>query len=79
MTDRHQSAQHRIANQATAARPLWHIYIGITGLLLLIIVALAGGIIWYNSKKSNEPGDCRRRAAHSGGGWGNLGADQINL
>lgn len=54
MTDRHQSAQHRVANQATAARPLWHIYIGITGLLLLIIVALAGGIIWYNSKKSNE-------------------------
>lgn len=54
MTDRHQSAQHRLANPATAARPLWHIYIGITGLLLLIVVALAGGIIWYNSKKSNE-------------------------
>jgi adenylate cyclase len=54
VTDRPRYAQHRAANQTTAARPLWHIYIGITGLLLLIIVALAGGIIWYNSKKSNE-------------------------
>jgi adenylate cyclase len=54
VTDRHRYAQHRAANQETAARPLWHIYIGITGLLLLIVVALVGGIIWYNSKKSNE-------------------------
>jgi adenylate cyclase len=36
------------------SRPLWHTYIGITGLLLAIVVALAGGIIWYNAKKSNE-------------------------
>jgi adenylate cyclase len=38
----------------TRFRPLWHTYVGITGLLLVIVVALAGGIIWYNSKKSKD-------------------------
>lgn len=54
MTDRHQYAQHRLANRSAGARPLWQIYVGITGLLLLILVVLAGGIIWYDSRKSNE-------------------------
>jgi hypothetical protein len=54
VTDQHRHAQHRLANGTTASRPLWHTYLGTTGLLLFIIVALAGGIIWYNSKKSNE-------------------------
>ena len=54
MTDPHQYAQHRLANRSAGARPLWQIYVGITGLLLLIVVVLAGGIIWYDSRKSNE-------------------------
>jgi adenylate cyclase len=55
VTDQHRYPQRRSTNiQATASRPLRHIYIGITGLLLVIVVALVGGIIWYNSKKSNE-------------------------
>jgi adenylate cyclase len=53
VTDHHRSAQSRLADGATSTRPLWHIYVGITGLLLVIVIALAGGIIWYNAKKSN--------------------------
>lgn len=55
MTDQHRYPQRQSTDiQATLSRPLWHVYIGITGLLLVIVVALVGGIIWYNSKKSNE-------------------------
>ena len=55
MTDRQHHSHPRPANSRfPQARPLWHTYAGITGLLLIIVVALAGGIIWYDSKKSNE-------------------------
>ncbi len=56
MTDQQRYSQHRPINpRVTRCSPLWHTYVGITGLLLVIVVALAGGIIWYNSKKSNQP------------------------
>ncbi len=55
MTDQQRYSQHRPINpRVTRSSPLWHAYVGITGLLLVIVVALAGGIIWYNSKKSNQ-------------------------
>jgi len=55
VTDQQRYSQHRpISPRATRSSPLWHTYVGITGLLLVIVVALAGGIIWYNSKKSNQ-------------------------
>ena len=55
MTDQQRYSQHRpISPRATRSSPLWHTYVGITGLLLVIVVALVGGIIWYNSAKSNQ-------------------------
>jgi adenylate cyclase len=55
VTDQQRYSQHRPINpRVTRSSPLWHTYVGITGLLLVIVVALAGGIIWYNSKKSNQ-------------------------
>lgn len=55
VTDQQHYSHPRPANSRfSPLRPLWHTYVGITGLLLIIVVALAGGIIWYNSKKSNE-------------------------
>jgi adenylate cyclase len=55
VTDQQRYSQHRPINPGvTRSSPLWHAYVGITGLLLVIVVALAGGIIWYNSKKSNQ-------------------------
>ena len=55
MTDQQGYLPQRPGNsRVTRSRPLWHTYVGITGLLLVIVVALAGGIIWYNAKKSNE-------------------------
>jgi adenylate cyclase len=55
VTDQQRYSQHRPINPpVTRSSPVWHTYVGITGLLLVIVVALAGGIIWYNSKKSNQ-------------------------
>ncbi len=55
MTDQQRYPQHRPINpRVTRSSPLWHTYVGITGLLLVIVVALVGGIIWYNSAKSNQ-------------------------
>ena len=55
MTDQQRYSQHRPINpRVTRSSPLWHTYVGITGLLLVIVVALVGGIIWYNSTKSNQ-------------------------
>ena len=55
MTDQQRYSQHRPINpRVTRSSPLWHTYVGITGLLLVIVVALVGGIIWYNSAKSNQ-------------------------
>jgi adenylate cyclase len=55
VTDQQRYSQHRPINpRVTRSGPLWHTYVGITGLLLVIVVALSGGIIWYNSKKSNQ-------------------------
>jgi adenylate cyclase len=56
VTDQHRYGQQHqpVTSRATPPRPLWHTYIGVTGLLLVVVVALAGGMIWYNSKKSND-------------------------
>jgi adenylate cyclase len=55
VTDQQRYSQHRPINpRVTRSSPLWHTYVGITGLLLVIVVALVGGIIWYNSTKSNQ-------------------------
>jgi len=55
VTDQQRYSQHRPINpRVTRSSPLWHAYVGITGLLLVIVVALVGGIIWYNSTKSNQ-------------------------
>ena len=55
MTDQQRYSRHRPAGSgAGQTRPLWHYYVGITGLLLVMVVALTGGIIWYNSKKTNQ-------------------------
>jgi adenylate cyclase len=55
VTDQQRYSQHRPINpRVTRSSPLWHTYVGITGLLLVIVVVLTGGIIWYNSKKSNQ-------------------------
>jgi len=55
VTDQQRYSQHRPINpRVTRSSPLWHTYVGITGLLLVIVVALVGGIIWYNSAKSNQ-------------------------
>jgi hypothetical protein len=55
VTDKQHYSHPRPANSRfSPSRPLWHTYVGITGLLLIIVVVLAGGIIWYDSRKSNE-------------------------
>jgi hypothetical protein len=52
VTEQQRYSQHRPINPSvTRSLPLWHTYVGITGLLLVIVIALAGGIIWYNSNQ----------------------------